>query len=78
MLEIFEKLMLLAVITIATIAFFTGGLLGGLLGALLWWAGGVPLAISIPTSAIAGVVLAETLAFRYIQYRNRGNSDRRP
>ncbi len=74
MLEIFEKLMLLAVIT----AFFTGGLLGGLLGALLWWAGGVPLAISIPTGAIAGVVLAETLAFRYIQYRNRGNSDRRP
>lgn len=78
MIEIFEKMLLIAVITIATIAFFAGALLGVLLGALLGWLAGIPLVISIPAGAIAGVALAETLAFRYIRYRNRSNSDRRP
>ena len=70
MIEIFEKMLLIAIITIATIAFFAGALLG--------WLAGIPLVISIPAGAIAGVALAETLAFRYIRYRNRSNSDRRP
>lgn len=74
MIEIFEKMLLIAVIAIATIAFFAGFLLGVLLGALLGWLAGIPLVISIPAGAIAGVVLAETLAFRYIRYRNRSNS----
>ncbi len=79
MLEIFEKLMLLAVVTIALVSLFTGALLGALLGALVGWLAGGSLAISIPTGAIAGSTIAEAIAFWYVKYGgNRSRHNKRP
>ena len=65
MLEGFTKLMLVVMIGSAAISAFLGGLVGGIIGWLVGWLTAIPLVISIPAGAIAGVALAETLAFRY-------------